>query len=126
MKLSGTWLRRASLISRRSTGFLSGSKQSSPEPSQLTQAFITALRCFWLIFEPVTSAATFCSSTTFQLMYCSMSGWSTSAGAIKSGGTWRRAAKMVIADVDHPDIEQYINWKVVEEQKVAALVTGSR
>lgn len=48
------------------------------------------------------------------------------AGAIKSGGTTRRAAKMVTLDVDHPDIEEYINWKVVEEQKVAALVTGSK
>jgi ribonucleoside-diphosphate reductase alpha chain len=48
------------------------------------------------------------------------------AGAIKSGGTTRRAAKMVVVDIDHPDIEQYINWKVKEEQKVAALVTGSR
>jgi len=48
------------------------------------------------------------------------------AGAIKSGGTTRRAAKMVVVDVDHPDIEEYINWKVKEEQKVAALVTGSR
>ena len=48
------------------------------------------------------------------------------AGAIKSGGTTRRAAKMVIVDVDHPDIEQFINWKVKEEQKVAALVTGSK
>jgi ribonucleoside-diphosphate reductase alpha chain len=48
------------------------------------------------------------------------------AGAIKSGGTTRRAAKMVIVDVDHPDIETYINWKVMEEQKVAALVTGSK
>ncbi len=48
------------------------------------------------------------------------------AGAIKSGGTTRRAAKMVIVDVDHPDIETYIDWKVKEEQKVAALVTGSR
>ena len=48
------------------------------------------------------------------------------AGAIKSGGTTRRAAKMVIVDVDHPDIEEFINWKVREEQKVAALVTGSR
>ena len=47
------------------------------------------------------------------------------AGAIKSGGTTRRAAKMVIVDIDHPDIEQYINWKVIEEQKVASLVTGS-
>src|ERR1043166_3563429 len=48
------------------------------------------------------------------------------AGAIKSGGTTRRAAKMVVVDVDHPDIEQYINWEVIEEQKVAALVTGSK
>ncbi len=48
------------------------------------------------------------------------------AGAIKSGGTTRRAAKMVIVDADHPDIEQYIDWKVKEEQKVAALVTGSK
>jgi len=48
------------------------------------------------------------------------------AGAIKSGGTTRRAAKMVIVDVDHPDIEPYIDWKVMEEQKVAALVTGSK
>ncbi len=48
------------------------------------------------------------------------------AGAIKSGGTTRRAAKMVTVDIDHPDIENYINWKVVEEQKVAALVAGSR
>jgi ribonucleoside-diphosphate reductase alpha chain len=48
------------------------------------------------------------------------------AGAIKSGGTTRRAAKMVIVDVDHPDIEQYIDWKVKEEQKVANLVTGSK
>ena len=48
------------------------------------------------------------------------------AGAIKSGGTTRRAAKMVVLDLDHPDIEDFINWKVVEEQKVAALVTGSR
>jgi len=48
------------------------------------------------------------------------------AGAIKSGGTTRRAAKMVIVDTDHPDIEQFIDWKVLEEQKVANLVTGSK
>jgi ribonucleoside-diphosphate reductase alpha chain len=48
------------------------------------------------------------------------------AGAIKSGGTTRRAAKMVTVDIDHPDIADYINWKVVEEQKVAALVAGSK
>jgi len=49
-----------------------------------------------------------------------------SAGAIKSGGTTRRAAKMVTLDLDHPDIEEYINWKVIEEQKVASLVSGSK
>ena len=49
-----------------------------------------------------------------------------SAGAIKSGGTTRRAAKMVTVDIDHPDIEEYINWKVIEEEKVAAIVTGSK
>ncbi len=48
------------------------------------------------------------------------------AGAIKSGGTTRRAAKMVILNLDHPDILTFIRWKVVEEQKVAALVSGSR
>ncbi len=48
------------------------------------------------------------------------------AGAIKSGGTTRRAAKMVIVDVDHPDVEEFINWKVIEEQKVASLVAGSK
>ena len=48
------------------------------------------------------------------------------AGAIKSGGTTRRAAKMVILDADHPDVEQFVDWKVIEEQKVANLVTGSK
>ncbi len=48
------------------------------------------------------------------------------AGAIKSGGTTRRAAKMVCLDLDHPDIEAFVTWKVIEEQKVAAIVTGSR
>src|SRR6201994_2411026 len=48
------------------------------------------------------------------------------AGAIKSGGTTRRAAKMVVVDVDHPDIETYIDWKVKEEQKVAAPPAGSK
>ena len=48
------------------------------------------------------------------------------AGAIKSGGTTRRAAKMVVVDVDHPDIEAYIDWKVREEDKVACLVAGSK
>jgi ribonucleoside-diphosphate reductase alpha chain len=48
------------------------------------------------------------------------------AGAIKSGGTTRRAAKMVICDMDHPDIKDFISWKVREEQKVASLVAGSK
>ncbi|MGU3404735.1 vitamin B12-dependent ribonucleotide reductase [Methylobacterium brachiatum] len=48
------------------------------------------------------------------------------AASIKSGGTTRRAAKMVIVDIDHPDIEAFIDWKVKEEYKVAALVTGSK
>ena len=48
------------------------------------------------------------------------------AGAIKSGGTTRRAAKMVVVDVDHPDIEEFVAWKMLEEQKVAALVAGSK
>ena len=48
------------------------------------------------------------------------------AGAIKSGGTTRRAAKMVVVDVDHPDIEAFIDWKAKEERKVAALAAGSR
>jgi ribonucleoside-diphosphate reductase alpha chain len=48
------------------------------------------------------------------------------AGAIKSGGTTRRAAKMVCLDLDHPDIEGFVNWKVREEIKVAALVEGMK
>lgn len=48
------------------------------------------------------------------------------AGAIKSGGTTRRAAKMVCLDMDHPEIEDFIEWKSIEEQKVAALHTGSK
>ena len=46
------------------------------------------------------------------------------AGAIKSGGTTRRAAKMVVLNIDHPDIEDFIDWKVKEERKVAALIAG--
>jgi ribonucleoside-diphosphate reductase alpha chain len=46
------------------------------------------------------------------------------AGAIKSGGTTRRAAKMVIVDIDHPDIEKFVDWKVDEEKKVAALIAA--
>ena len=46
------------------------------------------------------------------------------AGAIKSGGTTRRAAKMVCLDLDHPEIETFIDWKVKEEDKVAALIAA--
>ncbi len=48
-----------------------------------------------------------------------------SAGAIQSGGTTRRAAKMVVIDADHPDVEEFVDWKMKEEQKVADLVAGS-
>ena len=48
------------------------------------------------------------------------------AGSVKSGGTTRRAAKMVCLDLDHPEIEEFIWWKVREEEKVASLVTGSK
>src|SRR4051794_16727694 len=48
------------------------------------------------------------------------------AGAIKSGGTTRRAAKMVCLDLDHPDVEQFVNWKVREELKVAAMAEGMK
>ncbi len=48
------------------------------------------------------------------------------AGAVKSGGTTRRAAKMVIVNADHPEIEDYVMWKVREEEKVADLYSGSR
>ncbi|HWR11005.1 MAG TPA: vitamin B12-dependent ribonucleotide reductase [Rectinemataceae bacterium] len=48
-----------------------------------------------------------------------------SAAAVKSGGTTRRAAKMVILDADHPDIEPYVAWKAEEEYKVACLAAGS-
>ncbi|MEM7739489.1 MAG: adenosylcobalamin-dependent ribonucleoside-diphosphate reductase [Pseudomonadota bacterium] len=49
----------------------------------------------------------------------------TAAGAIKSGGTTRRAAKMVVLDLDHPDIEEFVAWKRQEEEKVACLAAGS-
>lgn len=50
-----------------------------------------------------------------------LKGFDRNAGAIKSGGTTRRAAKMVIVDVDHPEIEEFITWKAREEDKVRAL-----
>ena len=48
----------------------------------------------------------------------------SAAGAIKSGGTTRRAAKMVILDLDHPDIEAFVEWKAVEEDKARALIAA--
>ena len=48
------------------------------------------------------------------------------AGAVKSGGTTRRAAKMVVMNISHPDVEEFIGWKAKEEQKVVALVAGSK
>ncbi len=50
-----------------------------------------------------------------------LKGLDRNAGAIKSGGTTRRAAKMVCLDIDHPEIEEFINWKAKEEDKVRAL-----
>ncbi len=82
IRLSGTSSRRAALISRLSAGLMSGLKQSSPGPSQLTQARMIALRCFLTIFDPVTSAATFSSSLTFQSIKASISGWSISTTTI--------------------------------------------
>ena len=47
------------------------------------------------------------------------------AGSIASGGTTRRAARMIVVDVDHPEVVEYVDWKSVEERKVAALISGS-
>ena len=65
---SGTKARRASLISFLRFGFFSGSKQASPSPWQLTQAFRIAFRCFCSAFDPATRQATLSSSFTFQSM----------------------------------------------------------
>lgn len=53
-----------------------------------------------------------------------LEGFDRWAGSIKSGGTTRRAAKMVILDMDHPEIVDYIDWKLREEKKVQALIAG--
>lgn len=53
-----------------------------------------------------------------------LDGLDRNAGAIKSGGTTRRAAKMVILDIDHPEIEEFIDWKMKEERKAKALVAA--
>src|SRR5438874_10546112 len=111
MELSGTQARRAALISRRSTGFFSGSKQSSPEPSQLMQALRIVRRCFWLIFEPVTRFATFCSSITFQSMNCSMSGWSVSTITILA------ARRVVPPDLIAPAARSPILRKLIRPEE---------
>src|SRR5678809_1035887 len=64
-----------------------------------------------------------CGSTSSGLMSFLKIG-DRAAGAIKSGGTTRRAAKMVCLDIDHPEIESFVNWKVEEEKKVAALIAA--
>src|SRR3984885_15301985 len=79
---SGTSSRRAAFTSRLRTGFFSIMKQSSPEPSQLRQAFRIAFRWRLTTLEPVASAATLRSSLTFQSMNDSMSGWSASTTTI--------------------------------------------
>lgn len=61
------------------------------------------------------------SGGTSSGMMSFLKGFDRNAGAIKSGGTTRRAAKMVIADIDHPEIESFITWKAHEEQKVRDL-----
>ena len=50
--------------------------------------------------------------------------YDTAAGSVKSGGTTRRAAKMVILDADHPDVERFIDWKVQEEKKAKVLLAA--
>ncbi len=69
--------------------------------------------------EKLSGGGTSCGLMSFLKVF------DRAAGAIKSGGTTRRAAKMVVLDLDHPDIEEFITWKVSEEQKVADLVIGS-
>jgi len=61
------------------------------------------------------------SGGTSSGMMSFLLGFDRNAGAIKSGGTTRRAAKMVITDIDHPEVEEFISWKAHEEQKVRDL-----
>ena len=68
--------------------------------------------------EPLSGGGT--SSGLMSWLYI----FDRSAGAIKSGGTTRRASKMVILNIDHPDIEKFIDWKYREEQKAAALIAA--
>jgi len=66
--------------------------------------------------EPLSSGGTSSGLMSFLEIF------DKSAGAIKSGGTTRRAAKMVCLDVDHPDIERFVDWKAREEDKARALI----
>jgi ribonucleoside-diphosphate reductase alpha chain len=70
--------------------------------------------------EPLASGGVSSGLMSFLRIY------DRAAGSIKSGGTTRRAAKMVALDIDHPEIETFISWKSKEERKVAAMVAGSK
>ena len=75
---SGIAALRAARIAAFSPGFFAGSTASAGAPSQAPTAASTAFSRSWCSLQPATSAATFCSSRTFQLMNSSMSGWSRS------------------------------------------------
>jgi len=70
------------------------------------------------IGEPLSSGGSSSGVMSFLRAY------DTAAGSVKSGGATRRAAKMVILDADHPDVERFIDWKVQEERKAKALIAA--
>ena len=109
-----------SIVSKILHPFGSGEAQAAPAPSGSASSGASGGAS-----SPTSTASTSGGGTSSGLMSF-LEVFDRAAGATKSGGTTRRAAKMVIVDTDHPDIEQFIDWKVREEQKVAALVTGSK
>src|SRR6185295_10571846 len=119
MALSGTLALRAAFTSRFSAGLHLGSKQPSPSASQLTQALRMALSRSERILEPVTSAATFCSSITFQLMYFSMSGWSMSTTTILA------ARRVVPPDLMAPAARSPILRKLIRPEDLPPPDKGS-